>query len=105
MFTINCTPRYDGATGRELLRREMAGQAAAYRTDVYEGTMISEATESRMVHLRQVIEQREFFMECVHADGAKLEQEEQQGLLALQERASSRWALEVYRARTHQLKT
>jgi hypothetical protein len=98
MFTINCTPRYEGAAGRELLRREMAGQAAAYRTDVYEGNMITGATESRMVHLRQVIEQREFFMECVHAAGAKLEQEEQQGLLETRERTGARWALEAYRA-------
>ena len=76
----------------------MSGQAAAYRTDVYEGTMISGATESRMVHLRQVIEQREFFMKCVHAAGAQLERDEQQGLLETQERASSRWALGAYRA-------
>ena len=76
----------------------MAGQAAAYRTDVYEGTMIREATESRLVHLRQVIEQRQFFMDCIHDAGAKLEQEEKQGLLEEHERASSRWALETYRA-------
>jgi ectoine hydroxylase-related dioxygenase (phytanoyl-CoA dioxygenase family) len=91
MFTINCTPRYDGADGAEVLRREMAGQAGAYRSDVYEGEMIVGATESRMVHLRQVIEQRDFFMEQIRAGGERL--------AALPEPLAdqARWSLEVNR--------
>ena len=88
----NCTPRYDGAEGVEVLRREMAAQAGAYRTDVYEGTMISGATSSRMVHLRQVIEQREFFMGECHAAAERLEAMPE----PLEDQA--RWSLETYRA-------
>ena len=88
----NCTPRYDGAEGVEILRREMAAQAGAYRTDVYEGTMISGATPSRMVHLQQVIEQREFFMGECHAAAERLEEMPE----PLEDQA--RWSLETYRA-------
>ena len=88
----NCTPRYDGAEGVEILRREMAAQAGAYRTDVYEGTMISGATPSRMVHLEQVIEQREFFMGECHAAAERLEAMPE----PLEDQA--RWSLETYRA-------
>ena len=69
-----------------------SGHTGAYRTDVYEGTMISGATPSRMVHLRQVIEQREFFMGECHAAAERLE--------AMPEPLidQARWSLESYRA-------
>ena len=56
MFTINCTERYHGAQGINILRRELEHvHASAHRTDVYEGVMLETATEGRMLHLEQVL--------------------------------------------------